>query len=68
MNTKYDEQKKTRIEARQAQQNQVVTAYGWLTCLNCEHWRDDKCKLYNAVPPPAVIVHGCPSHEDKIPF
>lgn len=60
--------KKHRIEARQEQQGIVVNAFGWITCLNCDHFKDDQCSLYNAVPPPTVIVHGCTSYQEKIPF
>ena len=59
---------RTAIAARREQQGLVVEDIGWVTCLNCEHWREDKCKLYQAVPPPRVIVHGCASYEEKIPF
>lgn len=39
------------------------------TCLNCEHFIDEKtCELANAVPPPRVIAFGCEKYQDRIPF
>lgn len=45
------------------------------TCANCEHWiegpPDNKqqiCGLYKQRPPVNVIVSGCESHSDNIPF
>ena len=44
------------------------------TCDNCRHMSESPnpalCALYNTTPPAAVIVAGCPSHDDKekIPF
>lgn len=42
------------------------------SCLNCMHFEEAKelCgfKGYNQRPPARVIVTGCPSHEDEIPF
>lgn len=68
MNTDVADRRRAYIDSRQSQQKHAVKAYGWITCLNCEHFRDDMCKLYQAVPPPAIIVHGCASYEESIPF
>jgi recombinational DNA repair protein RecR len=42
------------------------------TCLNCQNFdeKSELCKFnsYNQRPPARVIVTGCPSHEDEIPF
>lgn len=45
------------------------------SCVNCEHWLegppDNKlqiCGLYKMRPPTKVIVSGCDSHSDNIPF
>lgn len=45
------------------------------SCLNCEHWiegppdnRQQLCGLYKMRPPTKVIVCGCDSHSDNIPF
>ena len=45
------------------------------TCCNCEHWiegpPDNKqqiCGLYKIRPPTKIIVAGCESHSDNIPF
>ena len=43
------------------------------TCENCKHMTTSGpafCGLYQMTPPAAVIVAGCPSHEDieEIPF
>lgn len=57
--------------------NKWFTDYGpsavYVTCENCKHMSEQGpafCALYNMTPPAAVIVAGCPSHEDKeeIPF
>lgn len=42
-------------------------------CDNCRHMVENApahCSLFNATPPAAVIVVGCPQHDDKesIPF
>lgn len=39
-------------------------------CTNCHHWLNHKCDLFNAVPPPYVIVKGCEHYKDdyEIPF
>lgn len=40
------------------------------TCVNCDHWQDDKqlCSMWNSLPPAKVIVVGCDKHTDLIPF
>lgn len=51
------------------------------TCLNCEHWIEGTqkgtlltpeqrqiCGLYKIRPPTKIIVCGCDSHTDNIPF
>jgi hypothetical protein len=42
------------------------------TCLNCAHFspKNELCMFNgtNQRPPAKVIVSGCPSHEDEIPF
>lgn len=40
------------------------------SCINCDHWQDDKqlCGQFNALPPAKVIVVGCEKHTDLIPF
>ena len=40
------------------------------TCLICINWAEDKCNLYNCVPPPKVIVgvEKCPSFDMDLPF
>lgn len=48
-------------------QEMLVVKEIWRTCLNCIHWREG-CILFNAMPPPAIIVHGCKDHENDIPF
>lgn len=64
------------------QQRTLVNAELWRTCLNCQHWNGGfhiatangpaqapKCELFNAMPPPNIILHGCKDHEtDDIPF
>lgn len=40
------------------------------TCANCGHYdhKQEICKLASSRPPARVIVKGCPSWEDDIPF
>jgi hypothetical protein len=40
------------------------------SCISCKHFNENRCTLYNAVPPPEVIANGCDSYEDReyIPF
>jgi hypothetical protein len=40
------------------------------TCVTCEHFADECCTLVQppARPPAAVIVEGCASYEECIPF
>lgn len=40
------------------------------TCITCEHWKEEKCTLYNVVPPVKVIVDGCDQYKDfdEVPF
>ena len=41
------------------------------SCLNCDHWDHEagtQCLKYKAVPPPKVIVYGCPDWTEHIPF
>jgi hypothetical protein len=45
------------------------------SCLNCEHWikegaplNPETCGLYKSRPPARIIVTGCESHSDNIPF
>lgn len=46
-------------------------------CFNCEYWHvkeengappNEYCLKYRMVPPPRVIVFGCPTWEQLIPF
>jgi len=59
-------------EAIEDHQSILIKAAIWRTCLNCDNWRLTKlgnlCALYNVLPPPSVIVHGCQEHIDDIPF
>lgn len=38
------------------------------TCINCEYWKNDICTKYNAVPPPRIIVYGCETWNENLPF
>lgn len=57
--------------------NQWLQNYGpseiYKTCENCRHMTEQGpafCALYQVTPPVAVIIAGCPSHDDKedVPF
>lgn len=57
---------------------EMINKFVFPSCLNCEHWADNRvggnstgtkqCLLYNALPPPEVIVYGCPDYLADIPF
>lgn len=62
-------------------QERIVRSQNWTTCLNCEHWqevttvkgqedakKEKGCSKYGVVPPPEVLVHGCPEWDGEIPF
>ena len=65
-------------------QAKLINTQVWQTCLNCVYWykrtiinntvepptRTEKqdCRLFKAMPPPHIIVSGCPDHENDIPF
>ena len=40
------------------------------TCLNCVGWEDGKCIAYGqpTLPPPEVLVFGCPAWDNTLPF
>lgn len=38
------------------------------TCLNCVNWQASKCKLAGAPPPPEILVFGCQSWDNILPF
>mgnify|MGYP007112196905 CR=1 FL=1 len=53
----------------------VVKACIWKSCVNCLNWApnenkgaEEVCSLYKARPPADVIVIGCVSHIEDIPF
>lgn len=51
-------------------QSKAIARHLWCTCLNCEHWdkKAELCNLAGARPPLSVVVTGCPSWLDEIPF
>lgn len=51
----------------EAHQHKIVDAAIWRCCLNCEFW-DAKCKKFDQIPPPKVIVYGCMWWQFEIPF
>jgi hypothetical protein len=45
------------------------------TCLNCSYFQQNpaneyeyRCDKFNSVPPPRILIVGCESHSDNIPF
>lgn len=57
--------------------SKVIKAGIWKTCTNCLHWAPNEnkgaaaaeaCNIYKVKPPANVIVVGCVSHEEDIPF
>lgn len=57
-------------------QKKMVACQVWATCFNCENWipnqssagPDGCAKAGGAVPPPTVMVYGCPLWLGDIPF
>lgn len=62
-------------------QERAVRSQNWTSCLNCEDWqevttvkgqedvkKEKRCFRYGVVPPPEVLVHGCPEWVGEIPF
>ena len=66
----------------QAWQREMVKRGVLTTCLNCESWwsgainpagpgasqKPAQCLKFNALPPPEVLVYGCPDWEQLMPF
>lgn len=72
MNSKLDfsRHKKLSAELQLEMQDFAVRVGMWKTCLNCIEWdkASEGCGKFRAVPPPHIIVSGCPDHDDDIPF
>lgn len=61
-------------------QKRALRSEVWCSCLNCDEWREvtlveggaaskqTLCCKYKALPPPEVLVHGCPEWVPLIPF
>lgn len=58
-------------------QEKCISANIWMCCLNCSYWGPNNidggplpegCTHYKAVPPPSVLVVGCPKWCSLIPF
>jgi hypothetical protein len=46
----------------------AIKGYFVRTCLNCDNFKNELCTLANQRPPAKIIVFGCDSHSDEIPF
>lgn len=58
-----------RLLTQARRQEKDVTFGRWCCCLNCGSWSGKGCfRAQEQVPPPQVIVHGCPAWEIDIPF
>ena len=84
MNSKIAEELREVATERMRIQDRLITGQVWQTCLNCIHWHKRTeidmtvnpptknevadCGLFKAMPPPHIIVSGCPDHENDIPF
>lgn len=56
-------------EYRKDLQMALVDIAFWKTCLNCDKWFANGCKEAGGqVPPPLVILHGCPIWQPVVPF
>lgn len=55
-------------------QNRAIKAQVWRCCLNCDYWAKpagadhEMCDRYRQLPPPEVLVVGCPGWSSLIPF
>jgi len=62
-------------------QREAIRRCFWRSCLNCDHWNDGQAKAGNdagkpqgcrkasySLPPPDIIVFGCDSYVEQIPF
>lgn len=56
------------VEIEKILHRKLVYEFVVRTCLNCDFWRENKCKKYDAVPPPEVVVFACDEWEMDIPF
>lgn len=75
MNSKLADELREIATHRMDLQAKLVSAQVWQTCLNCVYWHrnntsagDEGCDKFNAMPPPHIVVNGCPDHENDIPF
>jgi hypothetical protein len=67
---------KNRAEVIIDLQLSAIRVQGWQTCINCLHWNGEVatangpagCGLFQAMPPPRIIVNGCRDYEADIPF
>lgn len=59
----------TKLPEQVALQTELVGRRAWQACTNCVALdrETQTCKMYSAVPPPSVAVHGCISW-DGLPF
>lgn len=57
------------LEQAQALHRFLIRQGAVSTCMNCCNYRPDgTCKLAQAVPPAEVLVFGCPSWDNTLPF
>lgn len=51
-------------------QERIIRSQNWTSCFNCEYWNKEQetCQTFNARPPLAVVVVGCPEWEGEFPF
>ena len=78
MSNDYQKQRQLELRARPLWQLRAIGNGSLRTCINCEHWegnnvaaekRKEECRLAPGSRPPAmVIVLGCDSWQQEIPF
>lgn len=60
------------VKSKKTERVQIaeVAQGSWKTCLNCDYWDESnsRCAKYNQLPPPKIILHGCPEHQDELNF
>ena len=68
--TVWEDRSHARWLVRSAWQNEARAQGLLVSCLNCEQFdqKAEVCRLANVRPPAAVLIVGCPSWSEDIPF
>jgi hypothetical protein len=57
-------------ETRMRSQELIIRLSHWCSCINCDYWlkAEELCDRYKVRPPANVIVTGCNTWTDEVPF